>query len=129
MVGDYEGVNETSGRIRYAVPRRDGSRQTFRRDRILPGSNARRDQADHRVRSLRRAAIAQGEGQFHAGGGVSFHAARAKRHWVSQPGQTDLNRASRWFSLPAEDRQRAAGETFGGTDRAQRLPRERSQFG
>src|SRR5213079_3150491 len=33
------------------------------------------------------------EGEFAAGSGVSFHFARAKRRRLSQPGQTDLNRA------------------------------------
>src|SRR5947207_14906220 len=81
------------------------------------------------MRGLPCAALAQGEGEFAAGSGVSFHFACAKRRRLPQPGQTDLNRAPRWISLPPEDRQRAAGATFGGADRVERLSSGRSELG
>src|SRR5207248_6971677 len=80
------------------------------------------------LRGLRRAALAQGEGELAAGSGLSLHFAGPKRQRLPQPGQADLDRPSRWISLPAEDRQRVAGPTFGGADRAERMSRRRGEL-
>ena len=54
--GADEGADEKGGGIRDAGGRDHRSRQSLRRDRILPGSERRRDQADHRLRGLHGAA-------------------------------------------------------------------------
>ena len=127
--GADEGTDAQSGGIRDAGGRDHRSRKSFRRDRVLPGSDESRDQTNHRLRGLHGAGLDQRSPEHDARRGVSLHAAGEERGWLSQSRKTNFGGASRRIPLPAAHRQRTARGTFRRFDRDERLFERRDQHG
>ena len=110
---------------RNARRRRHRPRQSFRRREFLPPGHDARREADHRLRSVRRAGQSQesrrGRGALEPSG-----PALRERRGLPQPDQAGFHRISRRLLLQAARGSRSAGAAQQRTDRAFRLPARRS---
>ena len=107
-----------------------GSRESVRGDRVFPRGEEGGGEADHRVRGVYGGGFAPGsrDGEW-AGHGVSFHAAGEGQRGLCEPREAGVGGASGRDVLQAADRSRIAGATFGGADRAERVPERRGKLG